>query len=394
MINNSDANFIKAFLTLCIFYFKFPLYGVFESINWQLLNEDWKNFKFSKHFCVENYLKYFTIWKIISFTISTLLGLGILKFLNLNINLIWVIGIIEIFVLFVGWGVAHACFECFITVFLLRNETTISIKLKFLRYKELMSSTTFACFKEHFLRTYMKFVMLLTKVCCAAKREACMPTLKSASAGGGWYSIIKEIEKDPKQNKPQLVVSSPELVDKYFLFETTAFMKLFKEENEKIAELLKKISDSDIDYSDKSHDLYFTFLQNHVNALNTSYSNRDGWVMLCAKYFSPEVKSKLIDMEANRENIRNNYLSKIEKLGYNKSSFREFITITNNYRNNLNKELNTAEELVHNNLRKTNIYRDPQVKKFVNSDYVEAKKIFKNQDTILKKKFEDQLFKN
>lgn len=39
MVNNSNTNFIKAFLTLCIFYFKFPLYGIFDSINLQLLNE-------------------------------------------------------------------------------------------------------------------------------------------------------------------------------------------------------------------------------------------------------------------------------------------------------------------------------------------------------------------
>lgn len=114
--------------------------------------------------------------------------------------------------------------------------------------------------------------------------------------------------------------------------------------------------------------------------------------MLCTKYFSPEVQSKLLDMETNRETIRESYLSKVEKLGDNKASFREFFTLTNNYRNKLNKELNSAEELVHKNLRETIIYKNPQVRKFINSDYIEAKKIFKNQDTILKKKLKKNYF--
>lgn len=90
MVNNSDTNFIRAFLTLCIFYFKFPLYGVFESINLQLLNEGvgllGNSSSFKRHFCVENYLKYFTLYRIISFTVSTLLGLGILNILKLNLD--------------------------------------------------------------------------------------------------------------------------------------------------------------------------------------------------------------------------------------------------------------------------------------------------------------------
>nr|YP_009449477.1 hypothetical protein [Hirsutella vermicola]AQT19624.1 hypothetical protein [Hirsutella vermicola] len=398
MVNNSDTNFIKAFLTLCIFYFKFPLYGIFDSINWQLLNEDWKSFQLSKHFCVENFLKYFTLCKIISFTFSTLLGLGLLKFLNLNLELIWIISIIEIFILFNFSEYFIACVLKLFSTNLKDKIQIIIISYVGSTYSKL--SILLSC-TAHWVAHVLKYTKNIYKICKkyifnaypSNQQQAKVTTLKSASAGGGWLSIIQQIENEPKQNNSKLIVPS-ELVDKYFLMETTAFMKTFEEENQKIANLFKKMSDANIDYSDKSHDLYFTFLQSHVNALNISYTNRDGWVMLCAKYFSPEVKSKLIDMEAKRETIRNNYLSKIEKLGYNKSSFREFVTITNNYRNNLNKELNLAEELVHNNLRKTNIYKDSQVKKFVNSDYVEAKKIFKNQDTILKKKFEEKLFKS
>ena len=104
LVNNSDTNFIKAFLTLCIFYFKFPLNGILESINLELLNsigtKNKEKLSLSRHLCVENYIKYFTLYKILSFSISTLLGLGILKFLNLNLYFFLIMGIGEVLVLF------------------------------------------------------------------------------------------------------------------------------------------------------------------------------------------------------------------------------------------------------------------------------------------------------
>lgn len=124
------------------------------------------------------------------------------------------------------------------------------------------------------------------------------------------------------------IIVSPENVGKYFLYETAAFVKLFKEDSVRISELFKTVCDANVDYSNKSHDLYFIFLKHHLNALNISYTNRDGWVTLCTKYFSSEVQSKLQDMETNREAIRQDYWSKVEKLGNNKASYKEFFTLT------------------------------------------------------------------
>lgn len=352
MVNNSDTNFIKAFLTLCIFYFKFPLYGILESINLQLLNslnkKNMYKWSFSMHFCVENSIKYFTLSKIISFTISTLFGLGILKFLNLNLDFIWIMGIGEILVLF-----------------------NLSEYLTFKIFNPILKN---------------KILSILYRI----KNNKSFFNKPLRSASGGTGLSVSQVD-DSGSSGPSLVVA-PEDVEKYFLKETASFIKVINEENKKIVEIFKKISDANINYSDRTHDIYFTLLKSHANALNISYSNRGNWVRLCTKYFSPEVKSKLLDMETNREEIRESYLSKVEKLGNDKGSFREFFTLTNNYRNKLNKELNSAEEILHKNLRETSIYKNSQVKKLVNSDYVEAKKLFKNQDTILKKKFEEELF--
>lgn len=77
-------------------------------------------------------------------------------------------------------------------------------------------------------------------------------------------------QKDDTESRPSSpgIIVSPENVDKYFIMETTSFMKIFDEENRKIAEMFKKISDANLSYSDKTHDIYFTLLKGHANALN------------------------------------------------------------------------------------------------------------------------------
>lgn len=349
MVNNSDSNFIKAFLTLFIFYFKLPLYGILESINLQILKKGASyifHFSMKQHFCEENYKKYFTLYKIISFTISTLLGLGLLNFLNLNLDLLWIAAIGEILILF-----------------------NLS---EYLTFKLL----------NPILKNKIRSIFI-------AKIEY-NKSLRSASGTGLSGAAASQISDTKDSNNPVSEVDHKE-VDKYFIREVTYFIKIFNEENKKIAEMLQKISDANIPYSDETHNIYFILLKNHSNALEVSYSNRGSWVNLCTHYFSPEVKSKLVDMEKNRNMLRENYLSKVENLSNNKASFKEFFTLTNSYRNKLNKELNLAEEIVHRNLRETNVYKNPELKKLVNSDYVEVKKTFKNQDTILKKKFEEKL---
>lgn len=365
MVNNSDSNFIKAFLTLFIFYFKLPLLGILQSINLEILNEG-TNFKFhfSKHFCEENYKKFFTLYKIINFTISTLLGLGILKFLNINLDFIWLAGIGEIIILLNFTALAQEYFSFKIFNPILKNKIMSIFKLE---------GRSSLCTKTSPIIEYNK-------------------PLRSASAGGTGLSAAQRQIADEEDSKNLGFKMYPEDVDKHFLREVTSFIKVFNEENKKIAEMLQNISNANVHYSDETHNIYFVLLKNHSNALEISYSNRGGWVNLCTKYFSPEVQSKLVDMEAKRDMIREDYLSKVEKLGNNKASFKEFFTLTNNYRNKLNKELNSAEEIVHLNLRETTIYKNSQLKKLINSDYIEAKKTFKNQDTILKKKFEEKLF--
>ena len=100
-------------------------------------------------------------------------------------------------------------------------------------------------------------------------------------------------------------------------------------------------------------------------------------------------------MEVKISAIQNDYFSKIEKLSESRSvdaSLKEFFTITNAFRNSLNKELNLAEQEVHKNIRLTIAYKNPKVKQVVNSDLIIVKRIFNEQDSYLKKRVEEILF--
>ena len=100
-------------------------------------------------------------------------------------------------------------------------------------------------------------------------------------------------------------------------------------------------------------------------------------------------------MEIKRTEIQNVYFSKIEKLSESRSvdaSLKEFFTLTNAFRNSLNKELNLAEQEVQKNLRQTTAYKNPKVKQVINSDLIIVKRIFNEQDNYLKKRVEEILF--
>jgi len=100
-------------------------------------------------------------------------------------------------------------------------------------------------------------------------------------------------------------------------------------------------------------------------------------------------------MEIKRTEIQSDYFSKVEKLSESRSvdaGLKEFFTLTNAFRNSLNKELNLAEQEVHKNIRLTAAYKNPKVKQVVNSDLIIVKRIFNEQDSYLKKRVEDILF--
>lgn len=87
MVSNADRSFIKAFLTVFIFHYKVCFFGILESIIYQWLNRNIGSISWNEAFGLDNVAKKFTLMKIICFTVSSLICLGILKSFNISLNI-------------------------------------------------------------------------------------------------------------------------------------------------------------------------------------------------------------------------------------------------------------------------------------------------------------------
>jgi len=196
----------------------------------------------------------------------------------------------------------------------------------------------------------------------------------------------------------QVQVQVPEDVSTItYIKQMNEFMEEYAALNISIADKLKKAGEANLYYEDKPEvqRAILGLLQTHSSFLNKSYGGRATWIDLNKTYLPIEVKLKLEEMEIKRTEIQNDYFSKVERLSESRSvdaSLKEFFTLTNAFRNSLNKELNLAEKEVHENIRLTVAYRDPKVKQVVNSDLQVVKRIFNEQDSYLKKRVEEILF--
>ena len=88
-------------------------------------------------------------------------------------------------------------------------------------------------------------------------------------------------------------------------------------------------------------------------------------------------------------------MDNVEKLGDKegdiKGKFTQFYNLTNAYRNACNKEVNSMESLINENIRGSDLFRNRDLKQSVNVDYAKAKKAFSDQDQILRKRWSEIL---
>ena len=101
---------------------------------------------------------------------------------------------------------------------------------------------------------------------------------------------------------------------------------------------------------------------------------------------------KMLDKKSS---LFENYLTKVEKLGDRdgelKGKLTEFFNLTNAYRNAANRELNQVESIVQQNIKRTPLAKYPEVKKAINTDYVNYKKVFSEEDNKLRKRMSEVL---
>ena len=91
-----------------------------------------------------------------------------------------------------------------------------------------------------------------------------------------------------------------------------------------------------------------------------------------------------------REILLDRYIDNVEKLGDKegdiKGKFTQFYNLTNAFRNAGNKEVNSMESLINENIRGSVLFKNRDLKQSVNVDYAKAKKAFSDQDQILRKR--------
>nr|YP_009744352.1 cytochrome c oxidase subunit 1 [Xylaria hypoxylon]QIE13205.1 cytochrome c oxidase subunit 1 [Xylaria hypoxylon] len=201
---------------------------------------------------------------------------------------------------------------------------------------------------------------------------------------------------DPGQSNTSSIIPE-DVPTKNYIKQMNEFMEEFAVLNIDIADKLKKAGEANLYYEDKPEvqRAIMALLQTHSSFLNKSYDGRATWISLNKKYLPLEARLKLEEMEIKITEIQKNYFSKVEKLSESRSvdaSLKEFFTLTNAFRNSLNKELNLAEQEVQKNIRQTAAYKNPKVKQVINSDLIIVKRIFNEQDNYLKKRVEDILF--
>lgn len=148
----------------------------------------------------------------------------------------------------------------------------------------------------------------------------------------------------------------------------------------------------------KNEDLLINLLQSHASILNKNLKNRVLWLEGLSKNVLSKYDVQPIDfkkLEENFEKLQEDlYFSKIDKAQLIKDKAilaRTFYSDINQYRNVAYKELNKAENLILGELRQCSCYRDPEVKRVLNVEFINAKKEFISQDGYLRAKVSEIL---
>lgn len=140
---------------------------------------------------------------------------------------------------------------------------------------------------------------------------------------------------------------------------------------------------------------FWKLIHSHSDIVVLHFDQRIYWVNEMSKYLDQggidEVQIKI----ARKDILLKRYLDNVEKLGDKegdiKGKFTQFYNLTNAYRNACNKEVNSMESLINENIRGSALFRNRDLKQSVNVDYAKAKKAFSDQDQILRKRWSEIL---
>ena len=140
---------------------------------------------------------------------------------------------------------------------------------------------------------------------------------------------------------------------------------------------------------------FWKLLHSHSDIVITHFKQRVYWVEQMSKYLDEKSIKEIQYKIQQREILLDRYIDNVEKLGDKegdiKGKFTQFYNLTNAYRNACNKEVNSMESLINENIRGSALFRNRDLKQSVNVDYAKAKKAFSDQDQILRKRWSEIL---
>ena len=160
----------------------------------------------------------------------------------------------------------------------------------------------------------------------------------------------------------------------------------------KWADLLKKYNDTlplDKTELEGNEDIMIKLLQFQSNTYTQFVSNRMSWLFARSENMLPNNREKIVELRQKMMEIQTDYRSKIptmENLSNKTKKVKELYANLNEYRNKVSKELNQAETIGLEDLRKSDLIKEPGIKKAINVEYIEAKKKYNHEDNYLKKR--------
>lgn len=145
---------------------------------------------------------------------------------------------------------------------------------------------------------------------------------------------------------------------------------------------------------------FSSLVEDHSKHLISTTDLRTTWIKkMFVVGISIDNMVKISEIEFEIMDIKDQYLDKIHQLVLkyeeNKGEIQVFLTEyydeTNIFRNKVSSCLNKVETLYTSSFREGPFSKNTEIKKIINSDYIEAKKSFKDQDQYLRKKIAEIL---
>ena len=139
--------------------------------------------------------------------------------------------------------------------------------------------------------------------------------------------------------------------------------------------------------------VFVKLLQDQADMVNKWFINRMNWTDTVVKdiKMSAATINEIDELHRKVRDKQDEYIDKVSALSDKEGRgverhAKEFFALSNGFRNDVHKLLNKGENIMHDGIRRSSLYKDPEIKKIFNQYYPEFKKAFIDEDAKLRKK--------